>query len=189
LSAFFIERVMESSCANKDTHTHRGYEKAYRFVNERIVATTAIGDHYDTFDIFARTCQWADFRNDLNPLFKEKGLTNMCMDGLEACATFDNSSLKVVFCDPPFSPRQADEKYDKVGSANLYTNPRYMSDLGKEIYRILEPGGYTIKAGFNSNAPDPRLNLVGIWLSHYHGSRNDVIFTVWQKNDGNLFQY
>lgn len=185
-----IERISEASCANKDTHTHRGYKKAHRIVKDLMLqGNYGLGVQYDTLDLFARTCPWADFRNDLNPIFKENGQTNMCMDALEAAKTFDNASLAVVYCDPPFSPQMAESKYDEVGTTNLYSDPSYMSKLGKEMYRIVEPGGFVIKAGFNSNAPDPRFVAVAFILSHYHGSRNDVIFSVWQRQDGNLAIY
>jgi hypothetical protein len=185
-----VERITESSGSNKDTYTHRGYQKAHRLVNElMLLGKYGLGSQYDTLDLFARTCPWADFRNDLNPIFKEQGLTNMCMDALEAAKTFDNSSIALIFCDPPFSPRMATDKYQEVGSSNLYTNPEYMANLGQEIYRILEPGGFVIKAGFNSNPLNPKLEPIAIYLSHYHGSRNDVIFSVWQKKDTQLNVY
>jgi len=184
-----VERISESSSANKDTFTHRGYQIAHRFVKEKMLAGKyGLGVQYDTLDLFARTCPWADFRNDLNPKFKKSGHTNMCLDALEACKTFTENSMALVFCDPPFSPRQAKDKYE-CGTDNLYTNPKYIADLGKEIFRILETGGFVIKAGYNSNPPDSRFVLCGIFLSHYHGSRNDVIFSVWQKQDSNLFEY
>jgi len=188
-----IERISESSSASKDTHTHRGYERAFRFVNEVIWFDEKVhqdtDQRYDTLDLFARTCPWADFRNDLNPEFKVRGLTNMCMDALEACKTFKQNSIKIVFFDPPFSPSMAESKYEEFGSANLYTNPKYISQIGSEMFRILEPGGFIIKAGFNSNPPDPRLSLEAMYVSHYHACRNDVIFTVWKKNQRSLNEF
>jgi len=184
-----IERVSEASCASKDTHTHRGYQKAHKVVNTLLYNRYALGETYSTLDLFARECPWADFRNDLNPYYKKNNFTNMCMDALEAAKTFENASMAVIYCDPPFSPRQAKDKYDEVGTTNLYTNPSYMSELGKEMYRICEPGGFVIKAGFNSNAPDPRFVPVAFFISHYYGSRNDVIFSVWQRQDNDLSIY
>ena len=176
-----FERVSESSSANKDTHTHRAYKKAYSWVMDKLV----LAGNFDPFslDLFARMCPWADIRVDINPEFKQKGYTNKCDDALDYAKTQENGLFDIILCDPPFSDRQAKDKY---GTSNLYTNPAYISELGKECFRILEPGGYLVKCGYNSNAPEPNLVLVKGYISHYYGCRNDVIVTIWQKQDGIL---
>lgn len=178
-------RIQGGSRYGKNTHEHVGYQRAFRFVRE-----ANYGDpQHEVLDLFARRCSWGDYRNDLNPKFKEEGHTNMTMDALECAKTFSNSSIDIVLFDPPFSSRQDIDKYDEVGRASLWTDPKYISELGKEMFRILIPGGYVVKCGYNSNAPDPRMQFVKGWVECYGGCRNDVIFTVWQKMDGNLEQY
>ena len=180
-----IERITEASCANKDTHTHKGYKKAFRFVREKLVSNP----HHEVLDLFARKCPWGDYRNDLNEDFKKQGYTNMCMDALDAVNQFADRSIDVILFDPPFSSRMDADKYDEVGRASLWTDPKYISDLGKDMYQVLTTGSYIIKAGFNSNAPHPNLQLVKIYISHYGGCRNDVIFSIWQKVDTSIFDY
>jgi len=183
-----IERITESTVATRDTYTHRGYKKAFEYVRTQLKQKDLKGG-VDVLDLFARKCPWGDFRNDLNPDFKEAGLTNMCMDALEACQTFDNNTIDTVLFDPPFSSRMDADKYGEVGRASIWTDAKYVSELGKEMFRILEADGYIVKAGFNSNAPDPRLSLEAMFISHYGACRNDVIFSVWKKYDKSLFDY
>jgi len=176
-----FERVSESSSATKDTHTHRAYKKAYQYVMDRLIQS----HNYNPFslDLFARKCPWATIRVDINPEFKAAGYTNKISDALEYAKKQEVAIFDLILFDPPFSDRQSKDKY---GTSNLYTNPSYISDLGTECYRILEPGGYIIKCGYNSNSPDPNLVLVKGFISHYYGCRNDVIVTVWQKQNGVL---
>ena len=178
-----MKRITEASSLGKDTHKHKGYQAAFRYCREVFMRDP---DHV-VLDLFARKCPWGDFRNDLNPKFKEERYTNMCGDALEIAKTFENSSIDILLFDPPFSPRQDIDKYKEVGRASLWTDPGYVSQLGEEMFRILAPGGLLIKCGYNTNAPDPRLQYVRGWLSHYGGCRNDVAFTVWQRTDGDLF--
>jgi hypothetical protein len=180
-----IIRVKESSSAGKDTHTHTGYQKMFRYVREQLEDDPS----HEVLDLFARKCPWGDFRNDLNPEFKKSGHTNMCMDALDAVNQFGHSSIDVVLFDPPFSSRMDADKYDEVGRASLWTDPKYITELGKAMHNVLVPGGYIVKAGYNSNPPYPTMELVKMCISHYGACRNDVIFTVWKKIDTSLFQY
>ena len=181
-----FEHVNEASSANKDTHTHRGYKKAYEYAINKIRTDETYFEHINSIDLFARKCQWADFRNDINPEYLEKNYTNSCMDALEFAETFTTNSIDLILFDPPFSDRQSNEKY---GTSNLYTNPAYISQIGAEMFRILRPGGFIVKAGYNSNPPSPTMRLSRVILSRYHGCRNDVIFTVWQKVDMSLYEF
>ena len=176
-----IERVLESTAAGKDTFKHRGFQKAFRFARDYWVEDF----EHQVLDLFARECPWGDFRNDINPVFKENDQTNMSMDAIDCLKSFGTATVEIILCDPPFSSRQAQEKYD-IGCANLYTKPDYISAMNKEIYRVLTHRGLVIKAGYNSNAPDPRLQLVKMYISHYGASRNDVIFTIWKKCETTL---
>lgn len=179
-----IERVTESTVASRDTHTHKAYQRAFRYTREALIDNP----EHEVLDLFARTCPWGDYRNDLNEKYLGSH-TNMCMDALEACGSFKNRSVDIILFDPPFSSRMDADKYDEVGRASLWTDAKYISDLGKEMYRILEPGGFIIKCGFNSNAPYPKMELVKMYVSHYGGCRNDVIFSIWRKVDKSILDY
>lgn len=176
-------RITESTISGKDTHEHQGYQKAFGIA-------CALNPPYDghcIVDLFARTCPWGTIRNDLNPTFKEEGFTTHVMDALELLKSLEVGTVDIILLDPPFSDRMNQDKYDEVGPTSLYTNPKYMSDLGKEISRVLRAGGIVVKAGFNSNAPGKNLDLYQVFLSHYGASRNDVIFTVWENRQSRLF--
>lgn len=180
-----IKRIKEASSAGKDTHEHKSLKQAFRYAREIFQNDP----QHVVLDLFARTCPWGDFRNDLNIDFKKQGYTNMSMDALEAARTFENNSIDIIIFDPPFSSRMDADKYNEVGAASLWTNPKYISDLGKEMNRILTTNGLIIKCGFNSNKPYPELNLEKLYISHYGACRNDMLVSVWRKVETSLFDY
>ena len=180
-----IKRIQEASSAGKETHKHKSLQAAFRYCREHLQHDP---DH-SVLDLFARKCPWGDFRNDLNPEFLTAGYTNMCHDALEAAQRFNRSTIDIILFDPPFSSRMDADKYDEVGPASLWTNPKYISDLGKAMNEILTTNGYIIKCGFNSNPPHPSLQLVRMYVSHYGACRNDMLVTIWQKVETSLFDY
>lgn len=178
----------EKTNANKNTHTHSGYKAAFKFARDLMPKSweKTPGNQALILDLFARKCPWGTIRNDLNKKFLEKGYTNMCKDANECLLEFKNGEVDLILLDPPFSDRQDKDKYDEVGRASLYTDPRYMSCLGKQMFRVLTPGGLIVKAGFNSNKPCDGLIMRALFISRYGASRNDVLFTVWQKTQTTL---
>jgi len=106
------------------------------------------------------------------------------MDALEFMCTMATGEAHGVIIDPPFSNRQSDEEYN---TGNLYTNPAYMADIGLQCFRVLKPGGYVLKCGYNSNPPYKGFDLIKIILCQFGASRNDIIMTLWQKNQSTLF--
>jgi hypothetical protein len=185
MSLITINRFHESTGASKGTHEHRGYARAFQdacYLNP----PHSVANH-TIVDLFARKCPWGTIRNDLNPQFLEEGFTTHAMDAIALLKSMDMDSVDIVLMDPPFSDRMNQDKYENVGSASLYTNPKYMSDLGKEIARVTKKGGIVVKAGFNSNRPHKNFTLCNLYLSHYGASRNDVIFSVWENSQYRLF--
>jgi len=181
----------ENTNSGKNTHRHEGYKAAFKF------ARKLLPDSWDKnpdeqaviLDLFARKCPWGTIRNDLNIKFLERGYTNVCKDANECLLDFQADEVDLILLDPPFSDRMAADKYDQVGRANLYTDPRYMSCLGKQMFRVLTPGGLIVKAGFNSNKPCDGLIMRALFISRYGACRNDVLFTVWQKTQTTLDEY
>jgi hypothetical protein len=179
-----IERITESTGATKGTHEHLGYRRAF-------ADACRLNPPYDghvIVDLFARMCPWGTIRNDLNPTFKDEGFTTHAMDAIALLKTMEIGSADIILLDPPFSDRMNQDKYGDIGPASLYTNPKYMSDLGEEIGRVLRAGGILVKAGFNSNRPHKNFGLCELYLSHYGASRNDVIFSVWENRQSRLPQ-
>lgn len=177
-----ISRISESTGAASGTHEHLGYRRAFFDACQE----NPPYEGHVIVDLFARMCPWGTIRNDLNPQFLEEGFTTHAMDAIALLKTMEMGSVDIILLDPPFSDRMNQDKYESVGRASLYTDPRYMSDLGKEIGRVLRAGGVVVKAGFNSNRPSKDLELCSIYLSHYHASRNDVIFSVWRQEQTRL---
>lgn len=149
-----------------------------KWISEKNVMTPEI------IDPFARMCLWGTVRNDINPEFLQQFTTHN-MDALDFMCTMPSGEAHGVIIDPPFSNRQSDEEYN---TGNLYTNPAYMADIGLQCFRVLKPGGYVLKCGYNSNPPYKGFDLVKIKLCQFGASRNDVIMTLWQKNQSTLFQ-
>ena len=87
-----IKRITEAASAGKDTHKHKSLKQAFRFAREAFQNDP----NHVVLDLFARTCPWGDFRNDLNPDFKKQGYTNMSMDALEAAKPFENNSIDII---------------------------------------------------------------------------------------------
>ena len=164
-----------------NTHNLTPFEDLFRIATNDWILDNLIGD-LKIIDPFARMCLWGTKRNDINPKFLGQYTTH-CMDALEFLNCEPTGEAHVVLLDPPFSNRQSEEEY---GTNNLYANPKYMSDLGKEIFRILKPSGYVVKCGFNSNPPARGFQMVELSICNMGASRNDIIITLWKKNQKTL---
>ena len=140
--------------SSSDTHKLKPMYQLFSFCTTKL-----LNEDYLIIDPFSRSCLWADRRNDINPKYLHEFSTH-CMDALEFLKNEKSSSVDILLLDPPFSDRQSDEEY---GTNNLYANPKYMSDLGKQIFRIIKPGRYVLKCGFNSNPPSFDHNIPPDW--------------------------
>ena len=169
-----------SAYKSADTHQLPAFSKLYRIAMNLKISSNVLQPR--VVDPFARMCQWGTVRNDINPNFFPQYTTH-CMDALEFLSKEATQETDVVLLDPPFSDRQSNEEY---GTNNLYTNPKYISDLGKEIFRILKPNGLVIKCGFNSNPPGKGFDLLALHICNMGGSRNDILISLWRKNQKTL---
>lgn len=160
--------------ASSDTHRLQPYEKMYSYARR---AAGTQGWQLEIVDPFARKCMWGNKRNDINPDFLYDYTTH-CMDALDFMFALPRSSADIVLIDPPFSDRQSNEEY---GTSNLYTNPRYIADLGEEAFRILKPAGYLVKCGYNTNPPAKGFELVKVAICQMGACRNDILISLWQK--------
>jgi hypothetical protein len=143
-------------------------------------------DEARLIDPFARNCEWAHpFTNDLNPdtLAEDHLDAEMYLDAITQ--VYDNFDLAIL--DPPFSDRQAGELY---GTPNLYaSDSAKMTAIGYKLGNLIKPGGYIIKAGYNSNPFHPGFECVEIRMVYHGGTANDTVFSVWQKMDGDLREW
>ena len=141
-------------------------------------------------DPFARNCTWCyPFTNDIN-------IDTEAEDHLDAEAyleqlekTQGRGSFLIGLLDPPFSDRMHKELYqtEEVGSSNLYSSDsRKIRNIGWLLGNLICHGGYIIKAGYNTNRPHPCFDLVEVRICALGASRNDVLFSVWKKNQKTL---
>lgn len=163
-----------------DTHNLHPFEKLYRDARNYFVGRSILNPVI--LDPFSRKCSWGTKRNDLNPEFFPQYTTH-CMDALEFLQKEATQDTHMVLLDPPFSDRQSSEEY---GTNNLYANPKYMADLGKEIFRVLKPNGIVIKCGFNSNPPARGFEMISLHICQMGASRNDILISMWRKNQKTL---
>ena len=185
-----IERIFETSLGSLETHTCGYYRKAWKYA----LKITQNLENLPVIDPFARECPWADYRNDANPLFLEMKKTTHNMDALDflrwAKVNLGPRSCRIILLDPPFSDRQnqryINEKDSFKGHPNLYALPGYMGKIGMDIRDLLAPGGVCVKLGYNTNAPYPGLNLEMVWCVAFGGNRNDVLVSIWKRQNDSL---
>jgi len=135
-------------------------------------------------DPFARNCTLGGkYTNDMN---EETHAFNH-MDALEWLKTLDSNKFDLVLFDPPFSEVQADRKYGEA--TNIYTIPGYVPACMKEIQRILKPGGWFLKFGYNTNSSHSDFEIKRVWNVHFGGNKNDVLVSYFQMNQTTLKEW
>jgi len=106
------------------------------------------------------------------------------LDYLHALGDLDFDDWFIGLLDPPFSDRQASEAY---GTPNLYaSDPRKLTRISELLGDLIVPGGYIIKAGYNTNRPHPCFTLIEIQIVNTGACRNDILFSVWKKEQHTL---
>ena len=175
-----LERFKGGSSDSIDTSFSRYYQRALKITLKHISSELL---KKPSIDPFARDCQWAKITNDLDPSKKAK----YNMDALDFVSMFDSESISMVLFDPPFSTSQ-EKKYEY--NSNLYaSDSNKISKLYKECFRVLAPGGMMLKLGYNSTRPHPGFKLKHLMVVNFGGSRNDVIASIWRKEQTTLTQY
>jgi len=171
-----FDRFQGGSMDSLDTHKSKYYQNTF---NDCLEWTRNLKGNI--VDPFARNCTWGDLTNDINQ--ETKAMYHL--DALEFLKMIKSESAKIVLFDPPFSPRQ--EKRYENGTNNLYSSDsNKISKLNQEVFRILKPQGVMLKLGYNSSRPNKSMNLIQMRIVNFGGSRNDVICSVWQKNQHTL---
>lgn len=132
-------------------------------------------------DPFARNCRVAgEYTNDIDP---DTDAAHH-IDALDFMCARESGFFDGVIFDPPFSERQA-TRYE-IGHKNIYTTPGYVREIMGEIERVLKPGGYMLKFGFNSTRHSRSFDLVRMWVVNFGGNHNDTIMTLWRKGNHTL---
>lgn len=127
-------------------------------------------------DPFARNCKWGTATNDIDPSTSAE----YHMDALDFLRSipFTDWADCVIF-DPPFSARQAQEKYE-AGHVNVYSDPGYVRKCMVEIVRLLKTNGTLVKLGFNSTRHNPILECSHLYYINSGGNHNDVCCSIWR---------
>tara|TARA_B100000459_G_scaffold124861_1_gene77521 strand:+ start:681 stop:1211 length:531 start_codon:yes stop_codon:yes gene_type:complete len=171
-----FSRVQGGSCDGIDSHKWNSYKSIFTKYSNIILLAGIEGVSYD---LFARDCLWADVTNDLNPNTK----ASINLDAETFIKNTKSNVANLILFDPPFSGRQAQDKY---GSDNLYASDSgKISRITNEFQRVLKPGGYVIKLGYNSTKIK-NLEIVEMVIVNFGGSRNDVIISVHKKMNQTL---
>lgn len=174
-----IERIQAGSNAGIETHESEYYKEAYDFACQFIENLDG-----EVIDPFARNCPWAgENTNDIDITTEARHH----MDALDYLKSWGNDAAALVLFDPPFSQRQAVEKYG--AHTNLYTDGKYVSACMGEIERVLRAGGLLLKLGYNSTRHRDTFDLLKVWLVNFGGNRNDVIVTLWRKGNHTLREW
>jgi hypothetical protein len=171
-----FERIQGGSLDGINTHESHYYELGFETMLNHSINPVIV-------DPFARNCSWGTLTNDID----ENTVAQSHMDALLWLESIDDGIADFVLFDPPFSRRQADEKY--TGHVNVYTDPGYVSKCFKEIVRILKDGGKVLKLGYNSTRHSTLLDFEKGWIVNFGGNRNDVIMTIWWKGQKTLDEY
>lgn len=165
---------------SKDTHEWRPYKAIWEKYALEVLPMKAIYHDFElAIDPFARNCDWAyPYTNDLNI----DTLAKNHLDAeayLEMVRDYATSRFGIALLDPPFSDRMSKDKY---GTSNLYSSDSgKMTRIQKLAGDLVLPGGYIVKAGYNSSRPHPCFDLVEMRVVCLGAIQNDVIFTVWRK--------
>lgn len=174
-----ITRIQGASCDGLDTHKSKYFKLGLS------KATNGLFKPIKICDPFARDCEWGDpYTNDINENTKAKHH----LDALEFLKAYPAEYFDVVLFDPPFSPIQAERRYE-CGLENIYTQGGYLSKVYFECARILKVNGKFLKLGYNSNRPHPSLVLKEMWVTCFGGNRNDVIMSLWNKEQTSILDY
>jgi len=175
------------SASTKETSEWRPYQQIWHKYSR--IAETRIWNMQLTqvefaCDPFARNCYWANpWTNDINIDTKAK----FHLDAEDFLTEIKNERFAIMLLDPPFSDRMSKDKY---GTENLYaSDSAKMLRIQKLAGNLVIPEGYLIKAGYNTNRPHPCFDLVEVRIVAMGNCRNDVLFSVWQKNNYTLEDY
>lgn len=161
--------------------------RVWSMPNSNTFSIKVIGDLINKYksgviiDPFANSNKFATITNDLDPQYD----TTYHMDALDFLKMLDTESVDTVLWDPPFSPRQIKECYEKLGKSVNWetTQASYWSKQKEEISRIVKKGGYVITCGWNSGGVGKKygFEIQEILLVAHGGWHNDTIVVVDKK--------
>ena len=147
------------------------------FVRKYTTGASAVADP------FARDSQFGTITNDLNP--ETKAMYHMDAEEF-AKSVLLPSSVDVVLFDPPYSPLQISELYQKVGlpvTTRDTQSPRLYKAVRDGLTMALRPGGTALSFGWNSVGfgKGRGFEMLEIMLVSHGGAHNDTICVAERK--------
>jgi hypothetical protein len=147
----------------------------------RALVARYVGNGQGWVDPFAGMHSPAELTNDLNPcmparyhLFADQFCENIC-----------TGCYRGVLFDPPYSYRQITEHYARLGlkATALDTSNRFYNKVMNAICDRIEPGGYAISFGWNTNGfgPNRGFEPIEILIVAHAQHHNDTLVTVERK--------
>ena len=129
-------------------------------------------------DPFARNKRWATYTNDLNPETEAE----YHMEALDFLKMLTAKSIEtdLVIFDPPYSPRQVKEVYEKCGKhfgiKDQWNTGRWTAEK-EEIAALMQPGGIVLSFGWNTQGMGIKngFTIEEILLVCHGGAHNDTI--------------
>ena len=64
-----------------------------------------------------------------------------------------------------------------------------LTAIFRKVGDMVAPGGYIIKAGYNTNPFHPCFDLVEVRMVYHGGTANDTVFSVWRKTNYTLWDW
>lgn len=135
-------------------------------------------------DPFARDSKLATHTNDLSP----DSTADYHLEAAEFCAVLASQGVQAdaVLFDPPYSPRQMSEVYQKVGIKGMEStqNARLYKAVRDGLDAILRPGGVALSFGWNSGGFGKvrRYEMTEVLLVAHGGAHNDTICVAERKH-------
>lgn len=139
-----------------------------------------VGDGKGWVDPFSGKTSPAQITNDHNP----EREADYHMEALDFCNMLDGR-YKGVLYDPPYSFTQIVQHYKLLGIKpdKAKTDMRAYEHVKSALCEKIEPGGYAISFGWNTNGFGKArgFRIVEIMCIAHGGSKNDTIVTVERK--------
>lgn len=127
-----------------------------------------------SIDPFARNKRWATYTNDLNP---ETAATEH-LDAEDFLQKYKNVCPDLVIFDPPYSPAQVAEVYQKVGEkrdGGGGRNGELYARVRRAIREIAVPGTTVLSFGWQSAGMGKGWEMLEMLIVCHGGAHNDTI--------------
>lgn len=130
-------------------------------------------------DPFAGFSEVAEHRNDADP---DRAQPSQ-LDAIEFCKQLPDG-LAGVLVDPPYSPTQMKEHYDRRGETRSWEHYQNLySRVSRAVTRKVSPGGHAISFGWQSNGLGSAFGpIVEILIVNHGGAHYDTLVTVQRRS-------